>query len=98
MNEQVHVVAIFQAKADRLKDLIDVFDSLAVESRAEAGCIEYGFIQNSKDSSVIFSVEKWRDGPAFDAHLASPHCKSAFDLLPALLQREPQIYTCTTVV
>ncbi len=42
-------------------------------SRAEDGCIEYGFAQDLTDPDVLYLVERWRDRAALDAHSASPH-------------------------
>lgn len=42
-------------------------------SRAEDGCLEYGFAQDLTDPDVLYLVERWRDRAALDAHSASPH-------------------------
>ena len=42
-------------------------------SRAEDGCLEYGFAQDLTDPDVLYLVERWRDRAALDAHSKSPH-------------------------
>ena len=50
--------------------------------RAEDGCLEYGAAvdlqtglpaQPPLSDDVVVVVEKWRDLPALEAHLAAPH-------------------------
>lgn len=63
-------------------------------SRAEDGCIEYGFAQDLTDPDVLYLVERWRDRAALDAHSASPHMgefKRAMVANPAM-ERDLRIF------
>lgn len=63
-------------------------------SRAEDGCIEYGFAQDLTDPDVLYLVERWRDRAALDAHSASPHMaqfRRAMAANPAL-ERDLRIF------
>ena len=63
-------------------------------SRAEDGCIEYGFAQDLTDPDVLYLVERWRDRAALDAHSASPHMaqfKRAMAANPAV-ERDLRIF------
>lgn len=63
-------------------------------SRAEDGCIEYGFAQDLTDPDVLYLVERWRDRAALDAHSASPHMdafKRAMSANPAV-ERDLRIF------
>ena len=63
-------------------------------SRAEDGCIEYGFAQDLTDPDVLYLVERWRDRAALNAHSASPHMaefKRAMAANPAI-ERDLRIF------
>ncbi|OBX18535.1 hypothetical protein A9995_11235 [Erythrobacter sp. QSSC1-22B] len=63
-------------------------------SRAEDGCLEYGFAQDLTDPDVLYLVERWRDRAALDAHSASPHMdafKRAMAANPAV-ERDLRIF------
>jgi quinol monooxygenase YgiN len=98
MNDQLHVVAVLRAQSERLEDVTALLRTLAAPTREEPGCIEYRFVQDTNNPSVILSMEQWRDQAAFEEHLASSHFQSAIEALQPLLQAEPAIHTCTTIV
>ncbi len=89
MTDHLYVTAIFQAKPDRLNDLITVLSELAPPSRAEPGCIEYYFYQDTESSTTIFAIETWESADALSSHAASAHFQTAAaqfgDLLTAPL-------------
>lgn len=63
-------------------------------SRAENGCLEYGFAQDLTDPDVLYLVERWRDRAALDAHSKSPHMaefKRAMAANPAM-ERDLRIF------
>jgi quinol monooxygenase YgiN len=63
-------------------------------SRAEDGCLEYGFAQDLTDPDVLYLVERWRDRAALDAHSKSPHMaefKRAMATNPAM-ERDLRIF------
>ncbi|MBU1253330.1 MAG: antibiotic biosynthesis monooxygenase [Alphaproteobacteria bacterium] len=63
-------------------------------SRAEDGCLEYGFAQDLTDPDVLYLVERWRDRAALDAHSKSPHMaefKRAMAANPAM-ERDLRIF------
>lgn len=63
-------------------------------SRAEDGCLEYGFAQDLTDPDVLYLVERWRDRAALDAHSASPHMtefRRAMSANPAI-ERDLRIF------
>lgn len=98
MDEQVHIIALFKAQPDKVDALIAVLGEVAAPSRAEAGCVEYGFIQDETDPTVIIADETWRDAAAFESHLETPHFKAAFERLGGVLATEPVLHRCKRVV
>jgi quinol monooxygenase YgiN len=42
-------------------------------TRAEDGCEDYGCYEDTQSPGRYVFVERWRDKPALDRHLATPH-------------------------
>ncbi len=42
-------------------------------TRAEDGCLHYGFSRDVLDPDTLVISERWRDNDALAAHFASPH-------------------------
>jgi quinol monooxygenase YgiN len=45
-------------------------------SRAEDGCLDYAYAEDVLEPGLIRILERWRDQPALDRHLASDHIKT----------------------
>ncbi len=98
MDERVHVTALFRARTNRVDELITILGELAIPSRMESGCVEYGFYQDSEDPTVILATETWRDSAAIASHLNSEHFIDAFGRLGDLLEAKPIIHKCKKVI
>lgn len=67
------VLGTVQLAPERLENARAAMERMVTASRAEAGCIAYGYGQDVLDPHTIHVVEKWRDRAALDAHFATPH-------------------------
>lgn len=85
------IVARMQARPGRLAELRQVLDSMIAPSRAEAGCLEYGYWLSSEDDSSVLFFERWKDQAAVDFHFATEHFLGLGGKLDGLLEGEPQI-------
>jgi len=47
--------------------------AMMTASRAEDGCIAYGYAEDVGEPGLIHVFEAWRDQAALDAHFAAPH-------------------------
>ena len=47
--------------------------AMIIASRAEDGCLHYGYAQDVLEPGLLHVFELWRDRPALDAHFATPH-------------------------
>ena len=45
-----------------------------LNSRAEAGCIDYGYYEDAMAPGNFIFVEKWQDQAALDFHFAQDYC------------------------
>ncbi len=98
MSEQVHVIALLNAKAGKEDDLTVALENLAQPTRQEAGCIDYGFYRDNSDSSIILSFEVWEHAEAEAAHWETDHLQNKLKEFEELLDTKPVIYKCTKVI
>ncbi len=78
----VHVLATVEVAEGARDAFLAEFHQIVPTVRAEEGCLEYGAAvdvatglqaQPPLRGQVVVIVEKWRDLPALEAHLAAPH-------------------------
>lgn len=78
----VHVVATIELRPGVRTRFLGEFQLVVPAVQAEDGCLEYGAavdvptglpVQPPVRDHVVVVVEKWRDLPALQAHLAAPH-------------------------
>lgn len=58
--------------ADRDK-AVALMRPMVEASRAEAGCISYGFYEDPLEAGAFRVVEEWESEEALDAHFQEPH-------------------------
>lgn len=58
--------------------------AMAEASRAEVGCLEYGYAEDVFVPGLIHVKELWSDQSALDAHFASTHIQAWRAVWPAL--------------
>ena len=68
--------------------------AMAEASRAEVGCLEYGYAEDVFVPGLIHVKELWTDQAALDAHFASAHLQAWRASWPALGlgNRDLQVY------
>lgn len=62
--------------ADAVSRAKPVIADLIKATRAEDGCIDYAFAEDLGEPGLLRFIERWRDKPALDAHMKSPHMKT----------------------
>jgi len=85
------IAATMTAAPDQRAKLQEVLTGLLIPTRAEAGCLEYRYYQDSENPDHFLFFEKWLDQAAIDAHFASSHFKHAAEKLPELVATAPDI-------
>jgi len=48
-------------------------EAMVLTSRAEDGCIEYGYAEDVLEPGLVRVTEIWRDQACLDAHFKTPH-------------------------
>ena len=85
------VIAKAQLRADARAALLAAVPAQLAQTRAEAGCIEYGAYQSLEDPQAIVFVERWRDRAAVDAHMGTPYTQAFLDLAAGSVLAPPSI-------
>lgn len=67
------IIGTVRLPADNVPNALPAMKRMAEESRAEDGCIEYGYAEDVLDAGLIHVKEIWRDQAALDRHFASDH-------------------------
>jgi quinol monooxygenase YgiN len=67
------IVGTFRLPADRVEAARPIMNRMIEASRAEDGCVAYGYAQDVLDPGLIHVKEMWRDQAALDRHFASAH-------------------------
>ena len=67
------IAGTFRFPADKMRDARDALARMIEASRAEDGCLRYGFAEDVLDPGLIHVSELWRDFAALEKHGASAH-------------------------
>jgi len=70
------VAGTVRLPADNLDQARPVMAAMIQASRAEDGCLDYAYAEDVLEPGLIRVLERWRDQPALDRHLASEHIKT----------------------
>lgn len=67
------IVGTVRLPAQNLDAARPIMKRMADASRAEEGCVEYGYAEDVFDPGLIHVKEMWTDQGALDRHFASIH-------------------------
>ncbi|MBI2828029.1 MAG: antibiotic biosynthesis monooxygenase [Acidobacteria bacterium] len=91
MAATVHVVARYQAKPGKEREVEGVLTALVAPSRREIGCYQYDLLRNPADPCDFCFVERWGDDKAVDQHNETAHVKNAIAQVEGLVEIPPDI-------
>ena len=89
----VIVIARFHPRPDRLDEFLAVLRDVQAASRGDDGCLNYGYYREVADDMSFIAVEEWRDMPALEAHLRTPHVARLIAALPEHSAQRPELKT-----
>lgn len=87
----VLVIARFRPKPERLDEFVWLLEDVQEASRADDGCLNYGYFRNVSDPMTFVAVEEWRDQDALEAHLRTEHVGRLIAALPEHAAEPPEI-------
>ncbi|KUR72931.1 antibiotic biosynthesis monooxygenase [Novosphingobium fuchskuhlense] len=67
------VMGSFRVAPEHIDALLPLARKVAVETRAEQGCIQYSYAQDIDDPALFHVSERWTDRAALAAHARSAH-------------------------
>ncbi len=67
------IVGTVRLPPERLDEARDAMRAMILASRAEDGCLGYGYAEDVLEPGLIHVKEFWRDRAALDRHFASAH-------------------------
>lgn len=70
------IVGTVRLPASNLERARPAMWAMVQASRAEAGCLEYGYAEDVFEPGLIHVKELWSDQAALDAHFASDHIQA----------------------
>lgn len=77
------------AARGRSDELVAAAHAVAEDSRADRGCLSYGFFIDVEDADRIVSIEIWHDRTALDEHMGHDHTQRFLRAATALVAGEP---------
>jgi len=91
------IVGTVRLPAENLERARPAMRAMVQASRAEPGCLEYGYAEDVLEPGLIHVKELWRDQAALDAHFASSHIAAWRAAWPALGigERDLRVYEVT---
>jgi quinol monooxygenase YgiN len=87
----VIVIARFRPRSDNLDEFVALLGDVQEASRAEDGCVNYGYYRGVVDDSEFVAVEEWSDMAALETHLRTPHVARLIEALPSHSAAAPEI-------
>ena len=89
----VIVIARFRPRSDNLDEFVALLGEVQEASRADDGCVNYGYYRGVLDESEFIALEEWRDMEALEAHLRTPHVAKLIAALPEHSAAPPELAT-----
>jgi quinol monooxygenase YgiN len=87
----VLVIARFRPRPDRLDEFLGLLRDVQEASRADDGCVNYGYYRDIAEDMSFVAVEEWRDMAALEAHLRTDHAARLIAGLPDHAAAPPEI-------
>ncbi|MTD15560.1 antibiotic biosynthesis monooxygenase [Nakamurella sp. YIM 132087] len=93
----LEVVAVLTAKPGSEAVLRDALAALVEPTLAEEGCLDYKLFSSLADPTVFITTERWRAQSDLDAHMRSPHIRTALGVFGEHLAAPPGIHPLAPV-
>jgi quinol monooxygenase YgiN len=77
---------------DNIAKARTAMQAMVTASRAEDGCIEYGYSEDLLEPGLIRVTEIWRDATVLDAHFKTPHLAAWRATWPDLAISERRLF------
>lgn len=85
------VTARFVCDPTTLEKAREILNELAISTRQEMGCLEYGYFERIDAPGHFTSIERWANAEAEAAHWEEPHLKVALQGLGPIMVGEAEV-------
>jgi len=72
---------------EQVQEMVPILVPFVAATRAEKGCIAYGFYEDVTEPGTFRLYEEWSDEAALDAHMVAPHMA---EFQKAIAEHPPQ--------
>jgi quinol monooxygenase YgiN len=93
MDSMCTVIAYFYAKPEKARELEKILQNFVVQTRQEAGCVNYDLHQADDDPNVFVFYENWRSREDWDHHNQRPFLKSFLEKRTDYLMKDIEVKT-----
>lgn len=80
---------------DQRSELLAAIPALTAATRAEAGCISYGFYEDTENPNHFIFIEEWESQEALNAHTQTAHFGAFMKRSREFFAGKPQIKVYT---
>lgn len=89
----------FEVKPEQREIFLELATAALVPTRAEPGCISYGFYEQPTAKNSFIYYEEWKDRTALRDHLKQPYVRPLLAKFPELLKGSliVRVYTTKSV-
>ena len=88
---KIIVIGRVACRPEQREELIMLLEEMQGRSRAEEGCVSYGFFEAIESPNSFIAVEEWASREALDRHFAQPHLAQFATKLPAAIDGTPTV-------
>ena len=88
----IYLTATLSSKPEFTQEVKAFLQHMVVESRKDAGCIQYNLHQGIDDQNVFVFQEIWESKAALDAHNEQPFIREFLELAQTKLQTAPAVF------
>ncbi|MEM9038083.1 MAG: putative quinol monooxygenase [Actinomycetota bacterium] len=78
---RIVIVGAISVPAEQRTALLEEARPMIEAAREEEGCIEYSFLPDPFDGSIVRIVEEWRSNEDLIEHFTFPHTKAVGELI-----------------
>ena len=86
------IIGTFRLPGQNMELARPIMNRMVVASRAEQGCLAYGYAEDVVDSGLIHVKELWVDQSALDRHFAATHLSEWRAAWPSLGIRDRNLF------
>ena len=80
-----------ELKADKIEEMIEHAQTMALATRKEEGCLAYRFSRSIESAATFYVYEEWESAEALQAHFDAPHTNTFNQHLDGALAESPDI-------